>query len=348
YDVKVKAADFADNSVEKKAHYEGTFEKVAKFLASMLQWLADTIAAVVQAILDALAFLVDLILAAITAMINTVLEPVVDSFNDWLDGIKDTFIKFGDEVWENSHSEGDVSETTKDNFFHSITEGTFMIILDVIYIVIVAAITIFEVIASIVSGGAFAVISGLIVPPIITALSSFSSDSLSDSEEECGEDFSGGFIPYVNGIVITAYMNSDTYEEMDIAARGLVLSIMNILSTYFAKKFADNLIVKYFEEQGGGGDATLKKRVSWAYTWDAFNWAIASFAFALIYAAVAPLWHGGGDFAISFIGWLCGFVSLIYGGMAILNDRNLVSYLGIGVGVFIFLLQTVLMIASFT
>ncbi|UCE39456.1 MAG: hypothetical protein JSW00_09615, partial [Thermoplasmata archaeon] len=29
YDVKVKAADFADNSVEKKAHYEGTFEKVA-------------------------------------------------------------------------------------------------------------------------------------------------------------------------------------------------------------------------------------------------------------------------------------------------------------------------------
>ncbi|UCE38935.1 MAG: hypothetical protein JSW00_06850, partial [Thermoplasmata archaeon] len=30
YDVKVKAADFADNSVEKKAHYEGTFEKVAK------------------------------------------------------------------------------------------------------------------------------------------------------------------------------------------------------------------------------------------------------------------------------------------------------------------------------
>ncbi|UCE38761.1 MAG: hypothetical protein JSW00_05900, partial [Thermoplasmata archaeon] len=134
YDVKVKAADFADNSVEKKAHYEGTFEKVAKFLASMLEWLADTMAAVGRAILNALALLVDWIWDMIKEMINIVIAPIVEAISDYVNGVATAAGK----AWDEFIDTGSVSSNNARNLLNALFPPIVRAIIILISIVSVA------------------------------------------------------------------------------------------------------------------------------------------------------------------------------------------------------------------
>ncbi|UCG68389.1 MAG: hypothetical protein JSV09_11305, partial [Thermoplasmata archaeon] len=165
YDVKVEAIDCADNAVEKKAHYEGTFEKVAKFLASMLQALWDTIAAVVEIIMDAIAALVDWIWGAMESIINAVLRPIFDAVNAFQHCVANLFTGMTDA--------NKISEDFTDLFFN--THNLIFMSMG-IAIAFQATTTIIGIFLTVISGGATQFTSFIVSAIVAGAVNSLSTE----------------------------------------------------------------------------------------------------------------------------------------------------------------------------
>ncbi|UCE38970.1 MAG: hypothetical protein JSW00_07040, partial [Thermoplasmata archaeon] len=305
---------------------------------------ADTMAAVLEAILNVLALIVDLILAAITAMIETVLSPVINAFNSWTNGIRDSFSNLYNELWDNTHSEGDVSEATKEKCRNSI-ENDFVKSIETIFTVIMATMIIIQVIAALLTAGASVVLSGIIVPLIISAFSSFDSDK-DESEADYVKDEvdgSASFSSFLTTILINAYSDSEMTEQVDLATKAFVVSfislIVSIISTISTFLFYDAFLANMVKT-GRDIDDTVLDKV------DSYNFALLGLISAIIATGLAfalSLSAGLGWLPIltltigSVAGLIPSFFSLLFGFLSLRADANYGAYIAVILGVVCFL-----------